>query len=53
MGVIETKNRLSFGGVKRNSYYYVRNPYSQREKDDYRISAGYSKETKDYTKKQN
>lgn len=46
MSVLPTRDLTTKGRIKRNSYYHERKPYSQMELDDYRISEGYTKETR-------
>lgn len=48
MSELGTRKLSKNGGIKRNSYYDVSKPYSQKELDDYRISEGYSKEIRIY-----
>ena len=52
MSVLRTKNISSIKkGIKSNSCYDARIPYRQRELDEYRISEGYTKEEKEYSKR--
>lgn len=48
MSVLREEGLGGNGGVKRNSYYDMKRPYSQRDLDDYRISEGYSRDVKIY-----
>ena len=50
MNTQQTKGKFTNSGIKKNSYYDIHVPYTQREKDNYRISEGCNHITKNYVR---
>ena len=51
MSILATKSLSPNGGIRKNSCYDARTAYRQRELDEYRISEGYTREAKEYSKR--